>query len=85
MQPLWVGTVIGGVRRDTGEQFLGVADLYGLGLEQNYVLTGLSNYYCQVIMERGWRADMSETEAKQLIAQCMTVMVYRDKKAVDKV
>lgn len=60
MNPLWVGTVIGGVNKQTGEQFLGMADLYGLALEQNFILTGLSTHYCQVIMEKGWRPDLTE-------------------------
>jgi 20S proteasome subunit beta 7 len=36
-------------------------------------------------MENGWRADLSEADAKKLITDCMTTMFYRDKKASDKV
>lgn len=36
-------------------------------------------------MENGWHSDISEDEAKKLIATCMTIMFYRDKKAGDKV
>jgi len=46
MNPLWCTTVVGGVRKDTGEQFLGMTDLYGLKVEHNYILTGLSTHYC---------------------------------------
>ena len=84
MNPLWVGTVIGGVNKQTGEQFLGMADLYGLALEQNYILTGMSTHYCQVIMEKGWRPDLTEQEAKDLLLTCASVMFCRDKKAMDK-
>lgn len=46
MDPLWTGSVIGGVRKDTGEPFLGMVDLYGTKLEENFLLTGLSAHYC---------------------------------------
>ena len=85
MNPLWCTTVVGGVRKDTGEKFLGMTDLYGLKIEHNYILTGLSNHYCQVIMENGWHSEITEAEAKKLLSTCMTIMFYRDKKASDKV
>jgi 20S proteasome subunit beta 7 len=31
--PLWVSTIIGGVRKDNGEAFLGMTDLYGTKIE----------------------------------------------------
>ena len=85
MDPLWLSTVIGGYSKETKEAFLGVTDMYGTKIEHDYVLTGLSLMYCQVLMENNWRADMTEDEAKKLICDCMTVMFYRDKKALDKV
>ena len=85
MDPLWVSTVVGGVRKDTGEAFLGMVDMYGLKIEQPYILTGLAIHYCQVILENGWRPDLSEEEAKRLLCTCMTVMFLRDKKASDRV
>ncbi len=33
MNPLWVSTIIGGVRKDNGEAFLGMTDLYGTKIE----------------------------------------------------
>ena len=83
MDPLWVSTIVGGVRKDTGEVFLGSTDLYGTKVESNFLLTGLSMYFCQVLMQNEWRADMSEEEARKLLTDCMRVMFYRDKKAHD--
>ena len=83
MNPLWCSTVVGGVRKDTGEVFLGMTDLYGTRVEHDFLLTGLSAHYCQVLMQNGWRADISEQEAKKLLSDCMRVMFYRDKKAAD--
>ena len=62
-----------------------MTDLYGTKFEDKYFLTGLSAHYCQVLMENGWRADLSEAEAKKLLTDCMTTMFYRDKKASDRV
>lgn len=84
--PCWVSTVLGGVRKDTGESYLGMCDLYGLKVESNdFLLTGLSTHYCQVLMTNGWKPDMTAEEGKALIADCMRVMFYRDKKAADTV
>jgi len=48
--PLWNGTIVGGVRPDSGEVFLGMVDLYGTKVESNFLLTGLAAHYCQVLM-----------------------------------
>lgn len=49
MDPLWNGTIVGGVR-DNGEVFLGMVDLFGTKIEGNFMLTGLAAHYCQVLM-----------------------------------
>ena len=35
--------------------------------------------------ERRWRADMSETEARTLMEDCLRVLWYRDTRALNKV
>ena len=85
MDPLWCSTVIGGVSKDTKEVFLGTTDLYGTKVEHDFILTGLSIHYCQVLMQNAWKPDMSEDEARKLLHDCMEVMFYNDKKAHDKV
>ena len=85
MNPLWCSTVVAGVSKDNGEVFLGVSDLYGTKVEQPFLLTGISMYYCQVLMQNRRRDDMSEDEARQLILDCMAVCFYRDKKAYDQI
>jgi hypothetical protein len=44
--PLWNGSVIGGVKKDSGEVFLGLVDLFGTKIESNFVLSGLAAHYC---------------------------------------
>lgn len=85
MDPLWNGSVIGGVRHDNGEVFLGMIDLYGTKIEGNFAITGLASHYCQVLMQNTWRPDLSEQDAIKLIEDCMRVMFYRDKKATDEI
>ena len=85
MDPLWCSTIVGGVRRETGESFLGMCDLYGTRVEGNFLLTGLSAHYCQVIMQNNWRPDMTEADARAVIEDCMRVMFYRDKKSLDNI
>ena len=48
MDPLWNGSIIGGVSQ--GQAFLGMVDLYGTKIESNFLLTGLAAHYCQVLM-----------------------------------
>jgi 20S proteasome subunit beta 7 len=85
MDPIWNGSIVGGVRADTGESFLGMIDLYGTKVEGNFLITGLGAHYCQVLMQNTWRPDLSEEEARRLIEDCMRVMWYRDKKAADEI
>lgn len=85
MNPLWNGNIIGGVRKDTGEVFLGMVDLYGLKVEGNFLLTGLAAHYCQVLMQNAWKPDLTEQEARKVIEDCMRVLFYRDKKASDEI
>ena len=80
--PLWLATVVAGWEGD--KAFLGNVDLYGLKIEADFVLTGLALHYCQVLMQNEWRADMTEMEAKQLLAKCQTVLFYRVKACGDR-
>ena len=83
MNPDWLTTVVGGINRKTGEPFLGMVDLHGLKVENDYCITGLGAHYCKVLFENQWRADMSEEEAVALMVQAHKVMHYRDKKGSD--
>ena len=46
MKPLWVSTIMAGVDRESGEQFLGQLDLYGTKVTGKYLLTGIAAHYC---------------------------------------
>ena len=85
MDPLWCSTIVAGVSKATGEVFLGSCDLYGTSVEADFLLTGLSQHYCQVLLTNAWKPDMTESEARAVIEDCMRVMFYRDKKAIDRI
>ena len=85
MNPLWCSTVFAGVSKSNGEIFLGMTDLYGTKVEGNYLLTGLASHYCQVLMANAWKDNLTEAEARGIIEECMRVMFYRDKKALDNI
>ena len=85
MDPLWNGTIVGGVSQTNGEVFLGMVDLYGTKVEGNFLITGLAAHYCQVLLQNAWRPDLPESDARKVIEECMKVMFYRDKKASDEI
>lgn len=57
--PLWVTCVVGGINPKTKEAFLGSSDFHGTKIENDWIVTGLGNNYCQVLFGTRWRADMS--------------------------
>ena len=81
--PLWISTVVGGINKKKNEVFLGTSDFHGMKLEQDFVLTGLSLYMCQVLVQNSWKPDMTYEEGVKLIEQCMRILFIRDKKAHD--
>ena len=83
--PYWVSCVVGGINKKTGETFLGTTDYHGTKIEADFILTGLSLYFCQVLFQTYWRADMSFEEAKELMEKAQKVMFMRDKKAIDRI
>ena len=84
MDPLWCMTIMAGYDKTTDEFFLGQCDLYGTRIEHNFLQTGLSAHFCQVLMQNAWKEDMTEDEARKLMCDCQKVLFYRDKKAYDK-
>jgi 20S proteasome subunit beta 7 len=85
MDPLWCSTIMAGVSKSDGEVFLGMTDLYGTRVEHNYVLTGMSSYFCSVLMANAWRDDLTEADARKIIEDCMRVLFYRDKQGSDNI
>jgi len=87
INPLWNSLVIAGFdKTDTkeGNSFLGTVDLYGSTFEENYITTGYGKYMALPIIRKHWRPDLSESEAKSLLEEAMTVLFYRDCRTINK-
>ena len=75
--PIWVSAVVAGFNPKTKEVSLGRSDIHGLLLQQDYVVTGLALYYCQVTIEKNWTPSMSYEEAKKLLIECQQILFRR--------
>ncbi len=47
--------------------------------------TGFGMYLAMPILRNAWRADLSESEARSALEDCMRVLYYRDARALNKV
>ena len=83
MDPLWNNVIIAGCRN--GETYLGTCDLYGSMYTENFIATGLGAHMALPLIRKGWRADMTEAEARKLLEDCMRVLFYRDTRASAKI
>ena len=78
--------VMGGIDKSrNNEVFLGYSNSHGLKIESDWLATGFGDYFCQVLLQNNWKADMSAEEAKALIEKCLEVMFWRDKAAHDQI
>ena len=84
MDPLLNVTIVGGFDAK-GEPYLGYVDPYGTLLVGDYLTTGYSQYFCRVLLATYSRPTMSEADAKELLQQCMRVLVYRDARASEEI
>lgn len=58
-------------------------DSFGTLFEDNFLLGGIAQYMCQVLIQNKWKPDLELDEAKDLIIQCMKVCYCRDTHASD--
>jgi 20S proteasome subunit beta 7 len=67
-----------------GSGYLGFVDLYGSNYTGDFLATGYGEYLATPLLRKHWRADMSFADAKRLLEECMTVLLYRDCRALNK-
>lgn len=86
MNPLWNQLVIAGVD-DDGNQTLGFVDKLGVSFETDTMGTGYGAYIALPLMRNAHEAnpDMSESQAKTLLEDCLRVMFYRDARSLNKI
>jgi len=76
VNPLWNHVITGGFK--DGKSFLGMTDLYGSTYQEDILATGFGNFMAVPLMRKAWKPDLSAAEAKKLLEDCMTVLIYRD-------
>mmetsp|Transcript_17115 Transcript_17115/g.32558 ORF Transcript_17115/g.32558 Transcript_17115/m.32558 type:complete len:237 (+) Transcript_17115:52-762(+) len=81
VQPFYNQVVVAGYK-DGG--YLGAVDMYGSTYKENIVATGYGMYLALPLLRKGWRADLTEKEARELLEKSMTVLFYRDCRAINK-
>lgn len=65
--------------------FLGYVDMYGTHYVDNYIATGYGSYLAIPLLRKRWKADMTQEEAKDLLFDCMRVLIYRDCRTINNV
>ena len=85
MNPLFNSLVIAGYSADATGAFLGITDLYGTYYEDQYVATGFGQHMAMPLLRQHARPDMTEEEARTLLAKCMEILFYRDCRASNKI
>lgn len=74
--PLYNQFVIAG--HEEGSAFLGYVDHQGTLYEDKYIATGFGKYMAMPMMREAWKENMTEAEARALVAKCLEVLFYRD-------
>ncbi|KAL0213306.1 hypothetical protein RCL1_006932 [Eukaryota sp. TZLM3-RCL] len=76
MQPWWLQCVFVGFHQD--KSFLASTDLRGTHFEDDYAATGYGSYLATPLFRKYWRPDMTLDEAKNLLLECVKVIIARD-------
>ena len=84
MDPLYNVTLVGGLDAED-KKYLGYIDQFGTLLEGDYLVAGLAHYFCKVLLASYAKPDMSEKTAKDVLEQCMRVLIYKDARCGEQV
>uniref|UniRef100_A0A7S3I7R9 Proteasome subunit beta type-4 n=1 Tax=Favella ehrenbergii TaxID=182087 RepID=A0A7S3I7R9_9SPIT len=83
MDPLWNSIIVAGFR--DGKAYLGASTMLGVSYEENFLASGIGAHLALPLLRKGWKADMTEAEARKLLEDCMRVLFYRDTRASPKI
>ena len=84
MDPLMNTSLVGGFD-SKGNKYLAYIDMYGTLIEADYSVTGMAQYFCKVLLASYAKPDMTEAQARQVLEECMRVLIYKDARASERV
>jgi len=84
INPLWNQVLIAGFDQASSTSVLGTVDLYGSCFYDDILATGFGMYLATPILRRSWHKDISQADAQSLLERCMTVLFYRDCRAINR-
>jgi 20S proteasome subunit beta 7 len=76
MNPLYNQFVVAGY--DEGKPFLGYQDHQGTCYTDKFIATGFGKHMSMPMIRSAYKEDMTEQEARNLVAKCLEVLFYRD-------
>lgn len=80
--PLWNHIIVAGFDNED-QPFLGSVDLYGCSFADDTLATGYGDYIARPLLRNHQKNTMSEEDASALLERSMTVLFYRDARALD--
>jgi len=85
MDPLWNTVVVAGWDEVSQTPVLGTSDKIGTLYEDGCIATSMGMQIALPILRSGWRPDLTESEARALVEQCMRVLFYRDTQTINRI
>lgn len=83
VDPYYNQFLIGGFK--SNEPYLGYTDLYGTTYVDNYAATGFGGYLGLPLLRKYHDADLTQEQAKNILADVMKVLFYRDCRTINKI
>jgi 20S proteasome subunit beta 7 len=84
IDPLWNQVLVAGFDAES-KPMLGLVDLYGTAFKDKVIATGYANYIVVSNLRSAQDDNMSEEDARKLLIKCMTVLFYRDARAINEI
>lgn len=74
--PLWNSIIVAGFK--DGKSHLSYVDLHGTSFEEECIATGFGAYFAMPLLREKSNPNMTESDARDLIIECMRILFYRD-------
>ena len=64
---------------------LGTVDHIGTAYTEDFIVTGFGGHMAIPLIRESWKPDMSESDARALVEECMKILYYRDCRTINKI